>query len=251
MFQEKVVLITGGTSGIGKETALEFARRGAAVAFTGRRRTEGEQVVAQIKEMGGNALFIQSDIAKPGEASRMVEETITRFGKLHFAFNNAGIEGARKPIQDLTEEEFDEVFTVNVKGVYLSMRYEVPAILRSGGGVIVNCSSVAGLRGMANGSAYMGSKHAVLGMTKSVALELARKGIRVVAICPAGVSTELHDRFINHDPEALRQSREAHPVGRIAEPQEIARVVAFLCSDDASFMTGTAVVTDGGLTVQL
>ena len=245
----KVALITGGTAGIGRTTALAFAREGAKVALSGRREKEGNEVVAEIKALGGEAIFIKTDIAQDAEVKAMVEQTIAAFGRLDYAFNNAGVEHPPTPTREQTEETFDFVMNTNVKGVWLSQKYEIAAMLQSGGGAIVNNASVAGLGGMAGMGIYVASKHAVIGLTKATALEVARKGIRVNAVAPAAIETRMFTDFAKTD-EQQKMMASLHPIGRIGKPEEIAEAVVFLCSDKASFITGETLAIDGGWTAQ-
>ena len=245
----KVALITGGTAGIGRTTALAFAREGAQVALSGRREKEGNEVVAEIKAAGGEAIFIKTDIAIDAEVNAMVEQTVAAFGRLDYAFNNAGVEQNGTATAKQTEEEFDRVMNTNVKGVWLSQKYEIAAMLASGGGAIVNNSSIAGLVGMAGMGIYIASKHAVIGLTKATALEVARKGIRVNAVAPAAIETRMFNDFAKTD-EQQKMMASLHPIGRIGKPEEIAEAVVFLCSDKASFITGETLAIDGGWTAQ-
>ncbi len=245
----KVALITGGTAGIGRVTALAFAREGAKVALSGRREKEGNEVVAEIKALGGEAIFIKTDIAQDAEVKAMVELTIAKFGRLDYAFNNAGIEHAPTPTREQTEATFDLVMNTNVKGVWLSQKYEIAAMLANGGGAIVNNASVAGLGGMAGMGIYVASKHAVIGLTKATALEVAKKGIRVNAVAPAAIETRMFTAFATTD-EQQKMMASLHPIGRIGKPEEIAEAVVFLCSDKASFITGETLAIDGGWTAQ-
>src|SRR6059036_368361 len=239
----KVALATGGTSGIGKTTAIAFARAGAKVVLTGRREKEGAAVVKEIKNLGGDAAFIRTDIAKDADVKAMVDFTVKKFGRLDIAFNNAGVEW-KAPLDQATEAEYRRVFDINVWGVLNSMRYEIPAMLKSGGGAIVNNSSVAGHVGLGEVSIYIAYKHAVEGLTKSVALEFARRNIRVNAVAPGVIATDMFDRFA--DGASRDQITSMIPVGRMGVSEEIAAAVLYLCSDSAKFTTGTSLVVDGG-----
>ena len=243
----KVALITGGTSGIGRDAAVLFAKEGAKVAVTGRRGAEGQETVALARAAGGEATFIQGDVSKSSEVRGMVKKVVDTYGRLDVAFNNAGVEGKWMPIIDLPEEQFDEVTAINVKGVWLCLKYEMQQMLKQGGGgAIVNMSSVAGLMGSAGASIYVASKHAVIGMTRTVALEGAKSGIRVNAVCPAVIETAMAERAFS-DPEVSKRVLSMHPVGRFGKPMEIAEAVLWLCSDRSSFMTGHYMVLDGGM----
>jgi len=242
-FSGKVALITGGTSGIGKTTAIEFARAGARVVLTGRREKEGAQVVAEIKKLGGEAAFVRADVAKDTDVKGMVDFTVDTFGRLDIAFNNAGVEW-KGPLDQATEAEYRRIFDINVWGVLNSMRHEIPVMLKNGGGAIVNTSSVAGHVGLAQVSVYIASKHAVEGLTKSVALEFAKQNIRINAIAPGVIATEMLDRFAGD--ELRDQLTSIIPVARIGASEEIAAAVLYLCSDNAKFTTGTSLVVDGG-----
>src|SRR5881396_374923 len=242
-FEGKVALVTGGTSGIGKTTAIAFARAGAKVVLSGRREKEGAQVVAEIKKLGGEAAFVRADVAKGTDVKRMVDFTVEKFERLDIAFNNAGVEW-KGPLEQATEAEYRRIFDINVWGVLNSMRHEIPAMLKNGGGAIVNTSSVAGHVGMGQVSIYVGSKHAVEGLTKSVALEFARRNIRVNAVAPGVIATDMFDRFA--DGASRDQITSMIPVGRMGVSEEIAAAVLYLCSDNAKFTTGTSLVVDGG-----
>jgi NAD(P)-dependent dehydrogenase (short-subunit alcohol dehydrogenase family) len=241
-FSGKVVLVTGGTSGIGKATAIELARAGAKVVLSGRREKEGAQVVAEIKKLGGEAAFVRADIAKDADVKAMVKFAVDKFGKIDIAFNNAGVEWVG-PLDQATEAEYHRVFDTNVWGVLNSMRHEIPVTLKNGGGVIVNTSSVAGHVGFPQVSVYIASKHAVEGLTKSVALEFAKQNIRINAVAPGPITTEMWDRFAR---EAKEQVAATIPVGRVGAAEEIAAAVLYLASDAAKFTTGTSLVVDGG-----
>ena len=243
IFEGKVALVTGGTSGIGKATAIAFARGGAKVVLTGRREKEGAQVVDEIKKLGGEAAFVRTDITKAADVEKMVRFTVDKFGKLDIAFNNAGVEWAG-PLDQASEADYRRVFDTNVWGVLNSMRQEIAVMSKSGGGVIVNTSSVAGHVGLAGVSIYIASKHAVEGLTKSVALEVAKQNIRVNAVAPGPIKTEMWDRFATDD--TAEKIIATVPVGRIGTSEQIAAAVLYLASDAAQFTTGTSLVVDGG-----
>jgi NAD(P)-dependent dehydrogenase (short-subunit alcohol dehydrogenase family) len=241
-FEGKVALVTGGTSGIGKATAIAFARAGAKAVVSGRREKEGAQVVAEIKKFGGDAAFVRADIAKDADVKAMVKFAVEKFGRLDIAFNNAGVEW-KGSLEQATEAEYRRIFDINVWGVLNSMRHEIPVMLKNGG-AIVNTSSVAGHVGLAQVSVYIASKHAVEGLTKSVALEFAKQNIRINAIAPGVIATEMFDRFAGD--ELRDQIVSIVPVGRVGASEEIAAAVLYLASDAAKFTTGTSLVVDGG-----
>mgnify|MGYP000402571291 FL=1 len=247
-FRNKVVVVTGGSSGIGKATAISFAQKGAKVVVVD--WIENNETTSLLKKTGAKFLFIKCDVSKESEVKAMVEKTIETFGRLDYAFNNAGIEGKSAPTQDCTEENWDKVIGINLKGIWLCMKYEIPEILKQGKGAIVNCASVAGLVGFAGLPAYVASKHAVVGLTKTAALENAKLGIRINAVCPGIIATPMMDRLIKNDKEAEKQFVGLEPVGRFGQPQEIANAVIWLCSDQASFVTGHAMAVDGGFVTQ-
>ena len=249
IFSGKVALVTGGTSGIGKTTAIEFARAGAKVVLTGRREKEGAQVVAEIKKLGGDAGFVRADVARDADVKGMVDFTVDKFGRLDIAFNNAGVEWMG-PLDQATEAEYRRVFDINVWGVLNSMRHEIPVMLKTGGGAIVNTSSVAGHVGMGQVSIYTASKHAVEGLTKALALEFAKQNIRINAVAPGAIATEMFDRFAGKHSEVLDSLSSLIPVGRIGASEEIAAAVLYLCSDNAKFNVGTSLVVDGGFIEQ-
>jgi len=241
-FTGKVALVTGGTSGIGKSTAIAFARAGAKVVLSGRREKEGEQVVAEIKKLGGDAAFVRADVAKEADVKAMVKFAVDKFGKIDIAFNNAGVEWVGR-LDQATEAEYRRVFDTNVWGVLNSMRHEIPVMLKNGGGAIVNTSSVAGHVGLPQVSVYIASKHAVEGLTKSAALEFAKENIRINAVAPGPIITEMWDRFAR---EAKDQITATIPVGRVGTAEQIAAAVLYFASDAAKFTTGTSLVVDGG-----
>ncbi len=248
-FKGKTALITGGTSGIGKATALELARAGANVVITGRRQKEGDEVVAQIKRLGVQGVFVQGDVTDESHVRRAVETAEKLTGRLSFAFNNAGVELMGVPTTESTADQYHKIMDVNVLGVLLSMKHEIPALIRGGGGSIVNNASIAGRIGMAGLGIYIASKHAVIGLTKAAAVEVAKQGVRVNTVSPGGVQTEMLDRFTGGNADAMAWMAGMHPVGRIAKADEIAKPVLFLLSDASSFVTGHDLLVDGGFTV--
>jgi NAD(P)-dependent dehydrogenase (short-subunit alcohol dehydrogenase family) len=237
--------VTGGTSGIGKATALAFANAGAKVVLTGRREKEGTEVVAQIKKRGGTASFFKADFAEDSDVRAAVDFVLTTYGRLDIAFNNAGVE-ASAPLDQVTEEQYRKVFDINVWGVLNSMKHEVAAMLKTGGGAIVNTSSALGHVGAPEFSVYVASKHAVEGLTKVAALEFAKKNIRVNTVAPAGVATDMVDRHSGKQGPRRDAFTALHPVGRLGTSEEIAAAVLYLCSDSAGFTTGSALAVDGG-----
>ncbi|MBD2500754.1 SDR family oxidoreductase [Anabaena azotica] len=247
-FLNKVVLITGGNSGIGRATALEFARQGAKVVIASRRVKEGEETVSLIQDNGGTAIFIQTDVTQAVQIENLIEKTVTVYGQIDYAFNNAGTAGTRNLGIEQTEEIWDLIINTNLKGVWLSMKYQILQMLKQGGGVIVNNASVAGMVGFPNGSIYAASKHGVIGLTKTLALEHAKDNIRINCVCPGGVETDMLTRFWTE--EGTSQIKSAHPIGRLGKSEEIAKNVIWLCSDGASFITGQSIAIDGGYTAQ-
>ena len=249
-FDSKVVLITGGNSGIGQATALAFAKEGAKVMMAARRVSEGKETVAMIKETGGQAHFVQTDVTKATEVEALIVACVTSYGGLDYAVNNAGIEGTPFTLAaEYKEEIWDKVIDINLKGVWLCMKYEIPEMLKHGQGAIVNMSSVAGLKGGRMGVAYHASKHGVVGLTKASALEYAAQGIRINAVCPAVVETAMADRAFFHNKDITARVTALHPMGRVGRPEEVASTVLWLCSEDASFVTGHAHPVDGGFLI--
>jgi NAD(P)-dependent dehydrogenase (short-subunit alcohol dehydrogenase family) len=247
-FTDKVALITGGNSGIGLATALEFAKEGARVAIAARRAEAGNEALATIKAAGGEAIFLQTDVTRAADVEAMVDAVVGTYGRLDYAFNNAGISTVNTTV-DFTEDEWDTVIDLNLKGVWLCMKYEIPQILESGGGAIVNCSSVSGLGGWEYGSAYVASKHAVNGLTKCAALEHATQGLRINAVCPGNVVTPMTIEQYSGDSQEdpVHEMGKPHPMRRAAQPEEVAEPVLFLCSDAASDITGVMLPIDGGI----
>lgn len=246
IFKNQVIIITGASYGIGKATALAFASRGANVVLTDYK--ENKETLISITNMGGNAIFIKCDVSVEEEVKNMVAETITQFGRLDFAFNNAGIEGTPAAVAECSNENWDRTLNTNLKGVWLCMKYQIPELLKSGGGVIVNNASIAGLVGFAGVPAYVASKHGVVGLTKNAALDYAARNIRINAVCPGIIQTPMIDRFTGGDTKVIEQMVGDKPMGRIGRPEEIAETVVFLCSSGASYITGQAIAIDGGWT---
>ena len=245
---DKVAVVTGGSSGIGKETALTFAERGASVVVADLDEPAGEAVVAEIEDQGGEAIFVETDVTDPTSTERMVEQAVEAFGRLDYAFNNAGIGGAQKPVHELDAEEWQTVVDVNLTGVFNSMQAELAQLLDQGeGGAIVNNSSILGKVGFANSSGYVAAKHGVLGLTKTAALENGETGVRINAVCPGFVETPLlEEGGITSDPEMREMIEGKHAMNRLGQPEEIADAVVWLCSDEASFVTGQALGVEGG-----
>jgi NAD(P)-dependent dehydrogenase (short-subunit alcohol dehydrogenase family) len=257
-FKDKIVLVTGGNSGIGKAAAKAFAREGARVLIAARRADSGEEVVSEIRESGGEAFFIQTDVSKSEDLKNLFSKIENDHSRLDYAFNNAAIEGKIKPLIEFEESDFDEVIDTNLKSVWLCMKYQIQMMLGQtpSGGAIVNTSSVNGLGGVANGALYAAAKAGVNALTKSAALEFAQKNIRVNALVAGGFRTPMLERVMettaNNDPEIRnaveQQINQMVPLGRIGEPEEAAETVLWLCSDKASYITGHSMIVDGGLT---
>ncbi len=244
--QGKVGIVTGGTSGIGRDTAVLFAKAGAKVVVAGRRESEGKETMDLVRAAGGDGLFVKTDVSQAAEVAALVEKTVERFGRLDVAFNNAGIEGNWISIAEQSEEDWDRTIDINLKGVWLCLKYEIQQMLKQGGGgAIVNMASVAGLIGSAGAATYCASKHGVMALTKSAALETARSGIRVNVVCPAVIETPMGERIWGA-PEARKFAIGLHPIGRFGTPMEVAEAVVWMCSERASFMTGQSLVLDGG-----
>mgnify|MGYP000903401518 FL=1 len=246
----KIALITGGSSGIGRETAVLFAQHGASLAIADLNPDGGQDTVQLIREAGGTAVFIQTDVAQAAQVENMVNEVMREYGRLDIAFNNAGIEGAPVRTMDVTEAEFDQILAVNAKGVWLCLKYEIQQMLRQGSGSIINTASVAGLIGAHSMSAYAASKHAVVGLTRTAAVEYARKGIRINAVCPAIIRTAMVERAIAQLPQLEHGAIQNNPSRRLGNPNEVAQAVLWLASDASSFTTGATLTVDGGLTAQ-
>ena len=244
--RSKVAIVTGGTSGIGRNAAVLFAKAGAKVVVAGRREVEGKETIDLIRTAGGEGLFVKTDVSRAADVRALVQKTVENFGRLDIAFNNAGIEGSWSPIAEQSEEDWDSTIDINLKGVWLCLKYEIQQMLKQdGGGAIVNMASVAGFIGSAGAATYCASKHGVMALTKSAALETARSGIRVNVVCPAVIETPMGERLWGA-PEAKKFALGLHPIGRFGRPEEIAAAVVWMCSDGASFMTGQSLVLDGG-----
>lgn len=247
-FTGKVAIVTGGTSGIGKATAVALTEAGAKVVLAGRREAEGAAVVSTIEQAGGVAAFVKTDAARERDIQALVAFTLKTFGRVDLAFNNAGVEHLA-PTLDVSEDEFRRVFDVNVWGVLTSMKHQIPAMLRSGGGAIVNTSSVAGRVGLSGAPVYVASKHAVEGLTKAAALEFANQGVRINAVSPAVIETPMLDRFAPKD-EMRAYMAGLHPLGRFGKPGDVARAVLYLLDPANDFVTGISLAVDGGFLAQ-
>jgi NAD(P)-dependent dehydrogenase (short-subunit alcohol dehydrogenase family) len=248
-FDDKVALVTGAGSGIGRATALAFAREGARVIVADV-TDQGRAVAQEIVAAGGTARFIQADVSDPAAVERLVAESVATYGRLDIAFNNAGIGGVMAQTADVTLEDWQRLLGINLTGVWLCMKHELAQMSAQGGGVIINNASILGLVGFRGASAYVASKHAVLGLTKTAALEYAQQHIRVTAVCPGFVHTPLVDEGLRDDVQAQQGIAALHAMGRMGEPDEIVGAVLWLASDAASFVTGSAFVVDGGYLAQ-
>jgi len=248
IFEGRVALVTGGSFGIGRATAIAFAKRGARVVVADLLADTENTTIHEIEKYGGKGLFVPCDVSDADQVKQLVEKIVTTYGRLDYAFNNAGIEGDTANTHECTAENWDKTTGVNLKGVWLCMKHEIPHMLKSGKGVIINCASVAGLNGFAGLPAYVASKHGVVGLTKSAALEYAKQQIRINAVCPGVIRTAMIDRITGKDKEVEKQYTDMEPVGRMGNPEEVAEAVVWLCSDAASFVTGIAMPVDGGFT---
>jgi NAD(P)-dependent dehydrogenase (short-subunit alcohol dehydrogenase family) len=251
MFQGKVALITGAGSGLGAASAKAFAREGARVVVADVNAAGGRQTVQMIEKAGGQAVFIQADVSSEADVKVMINKTVETYGRLDYAHNNAGIEHAPAPLTELTEETWERILKVNLKGVWLCLKYEIPQMAKNGGGAIVNTSSIAGLHGARQHGAYGVTKYGVISLTKTAALENGASKVRVNAICPGAMAgTPMWDFLVSHSPDLNTLVAAKVPLGRASNPEEIAQVVVWLCSDAASYITGHAMVVDGGDTAK-
>ena len=248
----KTALVTGGGSGIGRAASLAYAKEGARVVVADVNVEGGEETVQMIKEAGGEAILVHADVSKPEDTQAMVDQAVEAFGSLDCAFNNAGIGGGRDRLltADYLEEDWDRVISINLKGVWLCMKAEIPQMLKQGGGAIVNTASIAGLVGLTGTIAYVAAKHGVTGLTKAAAMEYAKSGIRVNAVCPGYIHTPLVQRTFDANEGYEERVAARHPIGRLGEPEEIAQAVVWLSSDAASFVTGHNMPVDGGYMAQ-
>lgn len=246
--QNKVAIVTGASSGIGRAVALAFAREGVKVVVSDVARDGGEETVRLIKEQGGEAIFVPCDVSQSAQVEALVKRAVETYGRLDFACNNAGIGGEAALTADYSVDGWNKVIAINLSGVFYGMKYQIPEMLKQGGGVIVNMASILGWVGFATAPAYVAAKHGVIGLTKTAAIEYAKQGIRAVTVCPAFIHTPMVDDGMPSD--VLEQLASAHPVGRLGTPEEVAELVVFLCSDSASFITGSPFLVDGGYVAQ-
>jgi NAD(P)-dependent dehydrogenase (short-subunit alcohol dehydrogenase family) len=248
-FAGKVALVTGASSGIGRDVAIAFGNEGAKVLVADVSTDAGQQTADMVSAKGGEAIFVQTDVSRTGDVEAAVEAATSDLGGLDIAVNNAGIEGMLAPTAEYPEDDFDKVIAINLKGVWLGMKYQIPKMVDAGGGAIVNMASILGLVAFATAGAYTAAKHGVVGLTKTAALEYAQSNVRINAVCPGFIETPMvMERGVQaaSDPETYEQLQAAHPVGRLGRPEEIAEMVTFLCSPAASFITGAAIPVDGG-----
>jgi NAD(P)-dependent dehydrogenase (short-subunit alcohol dehydrogenase family) len=246
IFLNQVALVTGGSFGIGRAACVAFAKRGAKIVIADWIADKDGTTQQLIKDVGGESTFLQCDVSKGSDVKALMDKTINIFGRLDYAFNNAGIEGQQGPTHECSEENWDKTIGINLKGVWLCMKQELLQMRKQGKGSIVNCASIAGLSGFAGLPAYVVSKHGIVGLTKTAALENAKFGIRVNAVCPGVIHTAMIDRVTGQDKEVEKQYVAMEPIGRMGNPEEVAEAVVWLCSESSSFVTGHALVVDGG-----
>lgn len=249
-FEGRVAFVTGAASGIGRAASRLFAERGARLVLADLDREEGESAAEEIRSTGAEAVFVETDVADDGAVARAVATATDRFGRLDYAYNNAGLSGPPSFVADMPETQWRRTIDVMLTGVFLCMKHEIPAILAAGGGAIVNCASGAGLIGFPGQSAYVASKHGVIGLTRAAALEYGSQGIRVNSICPGTARTAMVEGVVRETPALQQELERLHPIGRIAEPEEIAEAALWLCTERASFVLGTALSVDGGYVAQ-
>jgi len=242
-FTNKVVFITGAASGIGRATALAFAAEGARVAILDRSAEELEKVKSSVESAGGEVLTVVCDVSSPDQVEDAIEQVVHRFSRLDIAFNNAGVENKAAPVHEIDLAEWDRILNINLRGTFVCMKHELAQMVKQGGGVIVNTSSGAGIRGVAGGAAYAASKHAILGLTRSAALDYAKQNIRVNAVLPGNIETPMMDRFTGGD---IQKAIDLEPVGRLGKPEEIADAVLWMSADLGAFITGASISVDGG-----
>src|SRR5437773_11384316 len=250
-FAGKVAFITGAGSGIGRATALAFARAGASVAVADVSEKGNQETARLIEQQGGHALVVKCNVTQTDDVKAALDKTVAAFGRLDFAFNNAGIEPRKPaPTADYDEEEWNRIIDVDLRGVFLCMKHEIPLILKQGGGAIVNTSSGAGIIGIKGSPAYTAAKHGVIGLTRAAALDYAAQNIRINVVCPGYIDTPMMDRFTGGTSEGRARVISEEPIGRMGRPEEIANAVVWLCSEAAGFVVGSAMVIDGGQTIQ-
>jgi NAD(P)-dependent dehydrogenase (short-subunit alcohol dehydrogenase family) len=250
LFENKVILVTGGGSGIGRHTALLFAKHGAKIVIAGRNEERGEEAASVIRKDAGEAIYVKTDVSKSSDVVNLIGRTVDEFGRLDCAFNCGGIDGVKKPLIEMEEQEWDEIIDINLKGTFLLLKYEIIQMLSQKNGCsIVNMASVNGMLGRPDRSAYNSSRSGIIGLTKTAAIEYIDKGIRINAVAPAAVNTDLFQKYTKGDPEIQKKYAAGHPIGRISTPDEIAEAVIWLCSAKSSFVVGHVLVLDGGYTI--